>query len=355
GRDSARSRRKRRRQRRLPDRPPAAGRRAAHRRVERNAFAYDARHTRRRRARQHGTRALTRRTARRPSRAGSRRHGRHADRRQARRRLRGLSLELSRRIRGAHRQQRLDRRRRRFADDRRSRLLLVRRRADSRDAAPHDARHREDRRSREPRVRHDREVRARPRRAVHRETGVIIYRKSPQLRIVRATAPEPPFWQATTIAPYSPRRGAPIAIDYLELTATYISKLEVTVAEQVREDLERTTERQPLRAPVLVDATEFAEQVFRRGDEIAQFCAASADESLMLISTRGVLPESPADTVAIATWPLEFHRLEPLFEAARERRIRWGVAIPVIYPVTTNLDALTQLAELAKKNGASFF
>lgn len=184
---------------------------------------------------------------------------------------------------------------------------------------------------------------------------MIIYRKAPQLRIVRAAAPEPPFWQATTIAPYSARRGAPIAIDYLDLTATFISKLEVSVAEHVVEDLERTTERQPLRAPVLVDATEFAEQVFRRGDEIVEFCSASGDPTLLLISTRGVLPEANVETIAIATWPLEFHRLEPLFEAAHARGARWGVAIPVIFPVTTNLDALAQLAELAKKFGASFF
>jgi hypothetical protein len=184
---------------------------------------------------------------------------------------------------------------------------------------------------------------------------LIIYRKTPHLRIVRAAAPEPPFWQATTIAPYSPRRGAPIAIDYLDLTATFISKLEVSVAEQVREELERTTERQPLRGPVFVDATEFAEQVFRRGDEIVNFCNERGDPTLMLISTRGVLPESAADTIAIATWPLEFHRLQTLFEAAHARELRWGVAVPVIFPVTTNLEALSQLAELAKANGASFF
>jgi hypothetical protein len=184
---------------------------------------------------------------------------------------------------------------------------------------------------------------------------LIIYRKAPQLRIVRATTPEPPFWQATTIAPYSARRGAPVAIDYLDLTATFVSKLEVAVAEHVREELERTTERQPLRAPVLIDASEFAELVFRRGDEIAAFCAESAGATLLLISTRGVLPEANVATLAIAAWPLEFHRLQVLFEEARRRGLRWGVAIPVVYPVTTNLAALEQLAELAKANGASFF
>lgn len=184
---------------------------------------------------------------------------------------------------------------------------------------------------------------------------MILYKKAPHLRIQRAAAPEPPFWQATTLAPYSPRRGAPIAIDYLDLTATFATKLEIAVAEQVAEELERTTQRQPLREPVLIDATDFAEHVFRRGDELLGVCAAAGDASLLLISTRGVLPRAPADTIAIATWPLEFHRLESLFVEARERGVRWGVAVPVIFPVTTNLDALRQLAELAKANGASFF
>ena len=46
---------------------------------------------------------------------------------------------------------------------------------------------------------------------------MIVYRKSSQLRVRRAAAPEPPFWGATTIAPYGARRAAPVAIDYIDL------------------------------------------------------------------------------------------------------------------------------------------
>jgi len=49
---------------------------------------------------------------------------------------------------------------------------------------------------------------------------VIVYKKTPHLRLTRAQVPEPPYWAATTIAPYSPRRAAPIAIDYIDLRAS---------------------------------------------------------------------------------------------------------------------------------------
>jgi len=68
---------------------------------------------------------------------------------------------------------------------------------------------------------------------------VILYRKAPPLRIVRASVPEPPYWAATTIAPYSARRAAPVAVDYVGLTATAARKLEVEVCDDVRDELER--------------------------------------------------------------------------------------------------------------------
>ena len=48
---------------------------------------------------------------------------------------------------------------------------------------------------------------------------MILYRKTPQLRVRRAAAPEPPYWAATTIAPYGSRRAVPLTIDYLDLRA----------------------------------------------------------------------------------------------------------------------------------------
>lgn len=186
---------------------------------------------------------------------------------------------------------------------------------------------------------------------------MIVYRKTQHLRLTRAQVPEPPFWAATTIAPYSPRRAAPIAVDYLDLRASCSDRFEVTVCENVLDDLERMTTRHPLHAPALIDAAEFAEVIFRRGQEALQFCTDQQVAAIHLVSTRGALPtEAHDDTVfAIAAWPLEIGRLEALFAEAKERGLRWGVVIPAIYPVTTDLPALAQLAELAKTYGTSFF
>jgi len=175
---------------------------------------------------------------------------------------------------------------------------------------------------------------------------VILYRKAAPLRIRRASAPAPPFWCATTIAPYAAKRATPIAVDYVALRASGAEKLEVTVAEHVRDDLERAKQLAP---PVLIDAAEAAEVVFRRGAEALAFCERDA---LFLTSTHGALPDSNAATVAIAAWPPHLARLEALFTTARGT---WGVAVPVIYPVTTDLALLDALAELAQKHGASFF
>jgi hypothetical protein len=179
---------------------------------------------------------------------------------------------------------------------------------------------------------------------------VILYRKAAPLRIRRTSAPEPPFWCAAAIAPYGPRRGAPVTIDYLTSTASGAAeRTEVTVCEDVRNELERT---KPLDAPVLIDASESAEAVFRRGEEALAFCDAQRLDALFLTSTRGALP-SIAATIAIATWPLELPRLAELFDAAKS--LEWGVVIPVIYPITTDLDALNELAESARANRAKFF
>ena len=174
---------------------------------------------------------------------------------------------------------------------------------------------------------------------------MILYKKTPSLRIVRAGVPEPPFWAATTIAPYSARRGAPVAIDYLALTASASKRMEVEVCD----DLERNWQRNRVFEPTLIDATESAEIVYRRGDDALKLCEAA----MFLTSTRGALPTSDNAVVIIAAWPLDFARLQRLFDEARARNLKWGVAVPVLYPVTTAADALQQLAEIS--DGALFF
>ena len=182
---------------------------------------------------------------------------------------------------------------------------------------------------------------------------MIIYRKTQQLRVQRSAIPAPPFWAATTIAPYGPRRASPIAIDYLELRATCAERMEVTVCDDVRDALERSPR---IAEPAMIEATEFAEVIFRRGEEALRFCCDTGATAIHVISTRGAAPTSACDraVVTIATWPVDFPRLEELFANARDRKLRWGLAIPVIFPATTSLGTLHDLADLARDNGAMF-
>ncbi|HEV2718670.1 MAG TPA: hypothetical protein VG323_01525 [Thermoanaerobaculia bacterium] len=172
---------------------------------------------------------------------------------------------------------------------------------------------------------------------------MILYKKAPSLRIVRAAVPEPPFWAATTIAPYTGRRGAPVAIDYAALTASAPKRMEVDVCDDVEREW-----REP-REPLVIDASESAEIVYRRGDDVLR----RAEGATFLTSTRGALPSSDKATVVIAAWPLDFVRLQRLFDEARTRKLTWGVGVPVMYPVTTAADALERLAAAA--GGTQFF
>lgn len=174
---------------------------------------------------------------------------------------------------------------------------------------------------------------------------MILYKKQAPLRIKRAPAPQPPFWCATSIAPYGPRRAEPVAVDYVALRASSADRLEVTVCDDVTDELERM---RAIDGPVLIDAAEQAEAVFRRGEEALEYCEGHGRGALFLTSTRGVLPRHPANVV-IAAWPLELNRLEELFSGD------FGVAVPIIYPVTTDLEALEELAGLARRRGARFF
>lgn len=181
---------------------------------------------------------------------------------------------------------------------------------------------------------------------------MILYRKAAPLRIRRFAAPATPFWCATTVAPYGARRAVPLAIDYLALRASGAEKLDVSVSENVRSELESAKTLPP---PVLIDAVEAAELVFRRGEEVLDFCTDQQLPALYLASTEGVLPEARRDvTVAIAAWPLDLTRLASLFARAQVREMQWGVALPLLHPTTTDLPSLLALADLAQKYGAQF-
>jgi hypothetical protein len=182
---------------------------------------------------------------------------------------------------------------------------------------------------------------------------LIIYKKAQQLRMQRSAIPTPPFWAATAIAPYGPRRASPLAIDYLELRASWSERMEVTVCDDVRDELERGPR---IAEPALIEAAEFAEVVFRRGEEALRFCCDAGATAIQLVSTRGALPKAACDRaiVVISAWPVDFPRLQELFADARERRLRWGVAVPVIFPATTDLGTLRDIAEMTHDSGAMF-
>jgi hypothetical protein len=182
---------------------------------------------------------------------------------------------------------------------------------------------------------------------------VILYRKAAPLRIRRSLAPEAPFWAATAIAPYGTRRASPIAIDYMALRASASEKLEVGVCDDARDELERARE---LKGPVLIEAVESAETVFRRGEQALAFCEERQLGALHLVSTRGALPQRAYEgaTIVIAAWPLDLAQLEELFAGASARRMRFGVAVPVVFPLTTELAPLSELADRARECGAAF-
>lgn len=182
---------------------------------------------------------------------------------------------------------------------------------------------------------------------------MIVYRKTHPLRIRRLAAPEPPFWCASVVQPYSTRRSEPLAIDYGSLRASFADRLDVTVCADVTDELDRT---RPLSAPILVDAAESAETVFRRGEAIVAWCVARSLPTIQLVSTNGALPAwTHADSVvAIACWPATPARLEELFAAAAARRLAWGAVVPLLFPVTTELALLARITDLAAAHGARF-
>lgn len=182
---------------------------------------------------------------------------------------------------------------------------------------------------------------------------MIVYRKGETLRLLRHTAPDPPFWAAGTVLPYSPKRTTPLAIDWVNLLATGSESEQVDVAEAPGETIARSPY---LRSPLLVDATGPGELVYRRGEESARAALEGGLTLIHLITTDGAVPEirSAALTLAIAAWPPSREALESLAARAAARDIRFGVVIPVIPPETTDLSLLESIADIAKRNGARF-
>lgn len=185
---------------------------------------------------------------------------------------------------------------------------------------------------------------------------MILYRKSPHLRVKRSSYPAPPFWFGAAIAPYGARRAEPVAIDYIELRASSADRLEVAVSDNVTSEITRSNWRQRTDAAVLIDAAEAAETVFRRGEEALAAIGESGYPAIHLVSARGCLPATvpSRSAVAIAAWPPERRWLEPMFIDARDRGLDWGVVVPVMFPVTTDLPTLEAITHLARSYRAGF-
>ncbi|HVT43141.1 MAG TPA: hypothetical protein VMT00_02010 [Thermoanaerobaculia bacterium] len=184
---------------------------------------------------------------------------------------------------------------------------------------------------------------------------MITYRKSEQIRLERRADPEPPFFCSTLISAYAPKRDAPVAVDYFNLTSTAPERSDTIVCHDVERALGDELERRPFTAPLLIDATGFAESLFGAGEAAAQFCSGQNLATLVLVSSAGSLPAPDGSTaLAIACWPDDLGDLERLFQQAGDEGRFWGAFIPIIDPVTTSLGTLERLAASAARHGAAF-
>jgi hypothetical protein len=182
---------------------------------------------------------------------------------------------------------------------------------------------------------------------------LIVFRTGAPLRLLRHTAPDPPFWAAGTVLPYSTRKTAPVAIDWVNLIATGVDNETVDVAEAPGETIARSPF---LHSPLLVDATGPGELIYRRGEQAARAAVDAGLTLLELITTEGAVPEIESEllTLAIAAWPADLARAESLARDAAARGLRFGVVVPIIPPDTTSLALLERIADLAKETGARF-
>lgn len=182
---------------------------------------------------------------------------------------------------------------------------------------------------------------------------MIVFRKGGSLRLLRHTSPDPPFWAAGTVLPYSSRRATPVAIDWLNLSATAAEYEEVQVAQNVPDAISRAGY---VHEPLLIEATGPGELTYRRGAEAAHACAEAGIQATLLVTADAGVPDEKLDgvVVALAAWPPSVSDLDRLARQAAGASDAWGITIPVVPPVTTDLDLLERIADVAAKRGARF-
>jgi hypothetical protein len=184
---------------------------------------------------------------------------------------------------------------------------------------------------------------------------LITYRKRQALRIRRYVTPEPPFYAATAVSPYTSDRDPFVAIDYFDSTATAVDRAEVGVCEAPSEHFVR---EKMIREPLLIDATGAAESEFRAGADLLQAAVRLNYPTVLVVTRDGYLSsEVAADVTVIAAWPLELAlgatRGQPQGLSLPSDGV-WGVAIPIVPPLTTELPFLLSVVEEARNTGAAF-
>ncbi len=176
---------------------------------------------------------------------------------------------------------------------------------------------------------------------------MITYGKSKRPRASHADSPQFPFWHRTWIEPYSDWAANGIRIDLETLDAREAGRIEIQVSQELG-DL--TSE---IGVPLVIDACGFAESMVRRGSEILNSLEATSGKTI-LISANGMLPEGSSNSVtAILAWPPDPDALNQITDKAASRD-HWGIAIPIIHPVTTDLEFIDLVRSVAKRNGAEF-
>ncbi|MDX1585062.1 MAG: hypothetical protein R3338_15800, partial [Thermoanaerobaculia bacterium] len=175
---------------------------------------------------------------------------------------------------------------------------------------------------------------------------MIRFTRNGRVRIQQTREPLHPFWQTTTISPYSPDvRSTPLGIDFTRLKAASKATIDVSVPVSLPSvDFDR------LPSPILIDAHGPEETIYRAGDRVLHELPSDV-RPIVLLSADGDLPRSLAAAsplLAIAAWPLDLTALESIARKAKAEGCDWGFLVPVIFPITTSLDTLRSIADIAE-------
>lgn len=181
---------------------------------------------------------------------------------------------------------------------------------------------------------------------------MIRYTRDGRIRFHQSRELQQPFWQATTIHPYTPDvRSVPLGIDFIRLKAVAHRSIEVAVPAGPDDlDLDR------LPSPILIDAWGPEESVYRQGDRLLHELPSDL-RPMLLLSADGDVPigmAAAAPLLVITAWPLDLEALESVAQRASAGGFDWGIFVPVVFPLTTDLEILDGVCGIAAEHQASF-